>query len=176
MKTEWRIIAGFDNYAVSSSGDIKSLERWCAAGPGAKGLRFVRERILRPETDKHGYLKVVLSKDGKTFKRQVHRLVASAFIENPLGLPQVNHLDGVKSRNCVGNLEWASVSRNVKHAYDVLDKPRMSGELHGLSKLTEEQVKAIRADVRSQSIIAAEYGVQQPSVSKIKRRERWAHL
>ena len=48
---------------------------------------------------------------------KVHRLVAETYLDNPNGLPQVNHIDGVKSNNCVSNLEWVSVSDNVKHAY-----------------------------------------------------------
>ena len=51
-----------------------------------------------------------------------------------------------------------------------------SGEQHGRSKLTEEQVRAIRADARSQRVIAKEYGVTQRNISMIKRRESWKHI
>jgi hypothetical protein len=42
-------------------------------------------------------------------------------------------------------------------------------------QLTAEQVRAIRADTRSQSVIAAEYGVTQNFVSAIKlhRSYKW---
>ena len=47
----------------------------------------------------------------------VNRVVALAFLPNPLGLPQVNHKDGDKENNAVTNLEWASASDNEKHAH-----------------------------------------------------------
>lgn len=170
----WKKIDGFDGYEVSSCGQVKSVGRFVRSK--GHGVRWVRDRILRPETDKDGYLKVVLSVDGKPHKRFVHRLVAKAFIENPSSLPQVNHLDGQKKHNRFENLEWATNSTNVKHAFDVLNKPRMSGDLHGLSKLTADQVLSIRLDRRLQRDIAADHGIQQSTVSKIKRRERWVHL
>jgi hypothetical protein len=46
----------------------------------------------------------------------VHRLVASAFIDNPLGLPQINHKDGNKKNNNTSNLEWVTQKGNNRHA------------------------------------------------------------
>lgn len=47
----------------------------------------------------------------------VHRLVAKAFIPNPNNLPQVNHIDSNRENNCVDNLEWISISDNLKHSF-----------------------------------------------------------
>lgn len=50
------------------------------------------------------------------------------------------------------------------------------GERSGKAVLTEEQVRAIRADPRRQVDIAADYGIAQAHVSRILRREVWAHI
>lgn len=44
------------------------------------------------------------------------------------------------------------------------------------SKLTEQQVVAIRTSSDSQRTLAARYGVSQVAISKVKRRKTWAHI
>lgn len=91
---EWRAIEGFENYEVSNLGRIRRIE-------------YVKQR-----EDFNGYPIVSLYKDGKGKTLKVHRLVAKAFIENPNNLPQVNHIDEVKTHNNVTNLEWCSQQYN----------------------------------------------------------------
>lgn len=76
-----------------------------------------KKGFLKPKIDKWGYEVVVLYKNGKPSSFLVHRLVAQEFIENADNLSTVNHIDGVKTNNRATNLEWMSVSDNLKHAY-----------------------------------------------------------
>lgn len=113
MKEEWKPIRGYENrYEVSNFGRVKSLPKY-------HGSILFPEKILVGANDKDGYCVVTLRNsdgDSKTFKR--HRLVADAFIPNPLNKTQVNHKDTNKSNNCVANLEWNTCKENIDHAID----------------------------------------------------------
>lgn len=54
--------------------------------------------------------------------------------------------------------------------------PDSRGEKQGCSKLTDDAVRKIRQDRRSQSAIAEDYGVSQTNISMIKRRKTWTHV
>lgn len=106
---EWRDIEGFEGfYQVSNAGRVRSLDHE-TAGKRWKG------RILSLGCS--GYQTVKLSKGKERTSKRVHRLVALAFIDNPEGHIEVNHLDGNKKNNRVENLEWCSPNGNKMHAW-----------------------------------------------------------
>ena len=119
---EWKDVVGFEGlYLVNNQGEVKSVERM---KKNNKGTQFVNERILVLTPDKDGYLRVCLSKNGRSYVKAVHRLVAEAFIpKNGEDKVCVNHKNGNKLDNRVENLEWVSYSENLKHSYDVLNRP-----------------------------------------------------
>ena len=97
----WKDIENFEGlYQISNLGEVKSL---------------ITNRILKPSEKKNGYLQVTLYNDGVKNYCLIHRLVANTFIENPLNLPQVNHIDECKTNNCVWNLEWCTEKYNTNY-------------------------------------------------------------
>lgn len=99
----WRDIAGFEGeYRISNFGRVKSL-------------KFGKERIVNPFVNSSGYLQVQLCKNGKTRKPLIHQLIAQAFVPNPEGKSQVNHIDGNRLNNAIDNLEWVSRAENTRH-------------------------------------------------------------
>jgi hypothetical protein len=118
MADDWKAVLGYEGlYVVNSCGVVKSLGRSLTRKDGRPYNR--EERVLTQHPDAKGYMKVHLCKDGKSKNAFVHRLVAQAFIPNPDNLPQVNHINEVKSDNRVENLEWVTCRENVNHGTGV---------------------------------------------------------
>ena len=127
MKEIWKDIEGYEGlYQVSNLGNIKSFPR--------RGTQARNEKVLKPTEAPNKYLCVFLYKNGEDKKMLVHRLVAQAFLDNERALPQVNHINGIKSDNRVVNLEWCTAKENERHAFDTGLHKVMSGEEHFASK------------------------------------------
>lgn len=100
----WKDVKGYEGlYQVSNLGNVRS-----------------ERGILKPQVRQHGYLGVMLYYRGghktRHFKQfSVHRLVAEAFIPNPYGYAEVNHIDENKTNNRADNLEWVSHFQNCHH-------------------------------------------------------------
>lgn len=102
--SQWRDIPGYQGaYTVSDKGEVFS---YLSRGP------------IKPKKAKTGYLEVCLYNGRKKKYLLLHRIIASAFIENPENHPEVNHKDGNRANNKVSNLEWCSRDENLKHAYE----------------------------------------------------------
>lgn len=111
MEEIWKPLKEFPIYEVNQHGIIRNRK--------TKHIKKVR-------TDSWGYHQVGLSKGirGKSHSKTVHRLVADTFYDGDHSNMQVNHIDGNKTNNYIGNLEFVTGSENVKHAYDTgLRKP-----------------------------------------------------
>lgn len=103
IKEEWKDVVGFEGfYKVSNFGRIYSIRN--------KRVLTLKKNVS------HTYMEVELNVSGKPYYFRVHRLVALAFLPNPLSLPYVNHKDCCKQNNKVWNLEWISASNNCNHA------------------------------------------------------------
>jgi hypothetical protein len=100
---------------VSNEGIVRSLDRQVELKNGKS--RFAAGRIIKPQLNNCGYLTVRINRDSKKKSFFVHRLVGLAFIPNPENFPQLNHISGVKTDNCVENLAWVNNSMNALHAH-----------------------------------------------------------
>lgn len=117
MNEVWKDIPNYEGYyQISNLGRVKSLKRIIIRRDGKPYLQ--KEKNLKLSKNHKGYLICNLSKNYKAKFKQVHRLVAETFIQNPNNLPQVNHIDGNKENNCVDNLEWITNYDNMQHSIE----------------------------------------------------------
>lgn len=127
----------------------------------------ILSQTLYPKT---GYLRVHLSKNGKAEWYTVHRLVAEAFIENPDGLPNVNHKDEIKTNNRVNNLEWCTQSYNCN--YGTRNK-RISKTKQNDTRLSKK-VKCVETNITYPSAKEAERqtGIFNTSIIQVCKGKR----
>lgn len=115
-------IKEFERYKITSYGRIIGInnqeisQRKASNGYLRVNLRYGTEKYEKPKT------------------RSVHRLVAEAFIENPLNLNSVNHKDGNKENNDVNNLEWVTEQYNTIHSFKIGLQVVRKGKENKLSK------------------------------------------
>lgn len=108
----WRPVPGFERYyEVSNFGSVRSLDRTMVSKTGKTYIKPGKIRKPVPNCST-GYLAVVLCGDHIKKTMTIHRLVAMAFLENPLGLECVNHRSENKHDNKVENLEWCDKAYN----------------------------------------------------------------
>src|SRR3990167_419704 len=78
----WRYVAGTNNaYLISTQGRLLT-RNWRDSG---------RDSMMKPAYDANMYLRTMIVRNGKARTIKLHRLVAEAFLPNPLNKPQVNH-------------------------------------------------------------------------------------
>ena len=110
MQEIWKPIDGYEGrYEISNFGRLKSYlqDRNGKIKIGNKTFKGYRSALL-------------YDADGNKSWIPIHRLVANAFIDNPMNLPQVNHKDENKENNHVENLEWCTNEYN--HNYGTRNK------------------------------------------------------
>lgn len=148
-------------YSVSSFGRIKSNERKVTRSDNV--TLSLREKVIKHAGDRTGYRRCELSGVGTV---KVHREVATAFIPNPFNLPEVNHKDGNKANNSVGNLEWVDHKTNAIHAHQSgLVKHKTTYSQETVNKIISEYQKGSR--LNGCNALSNRYGLNSSYIWRI---------
>lgn len=171
----FRKIEDFEDYEVDNDGNVKSIKK---------------NIILKPRINRNGYIQIGLFKNKTNYLKSVHRLVAEAFLQNPLGLPCVNHKDENKQNNHVeleldengnivvneekSNLEWCTIKYNNNYGTCI---QRRAAKLRG-KKLSEEHKAKLRgrklSEEAKRKLSAKRRGI--PKSEEHKRKISESHI
>jgi hypothetical protein len=93
------MIEGYEKYQVSNYGNVYNV---------------VKKTMLYQNTNKDGYKIVFIQDTQRQYFRQfrIHRLVAEAFLNNPLDKSTVDHIDGDRTNNHIDNLRFSTRQEN----------------------------------------------------------------
>lgn len=150
-------------YMISNTGELFSL-------------RF--NKIMSPSKLPNGYLQAIIHTDDGNYHKLIHRLVAEAFIEHSPERNVVNHKNGKKDRNWVGNLEWVTNQENMDHAVatGLIDN---KGENQVNHKYTTEQIEMVCKLLESgdsNTEVAKKLAIPRHIVEHVKNGASWSHI
>lgn len=164
-------IKDFPDYYATDTGCIYSRR----AGKYYNAGHRIKKVSLR--ISNRGYLLCDFYKGYRRYTKNIHRLIAKAFIPNPENKPEINHKNGNKTDNRVENLEWCTRSENMKHLYSVLGKKSPGigrfGKLNHRSKAVAQIKDGITIAIYDSALEATrQTGVNQGNLSACCRGER----
>lgn len=171
MAEAWKKIPGYPDYEISDLGKVRSYKGVNQNAPLRKIPMLMKQRI-----PSDGYPRVTLqNKDGKKVVRQVHLLVARAFL-GPANGKIVLHKNGKRNNPKLLNLRYGTHQVNMDDKY-----------VHGTHGMGDRNTQAIVSekernrilrlkDSMTQQDIADEYGISRQAVSDIHRGVTWSHV
>lgn len=153
-------------YSINNIGKVQSTKQG-------------RPKYLKPSYNIDGYqhVKLYIGDTKKNFG--IHRLVAKAFISNPENKPEVNHINGIKDFNWVGNLEWVTGKENVRHAFDNNLNHARRGTENGKCICTNSQIHEackLLQDGKQPKEISLLLGMHKNIIDSIKAYRTWTHI
>jgi hypothetical protein len=102
MNEIWAQIKEYPKYEISNLGNFRHIKH---------------QHNRKLQLDRYGYYQVLLNL-GKNHKPQykgllISRLVAQTFIPNPDNLPEVHHINNIRTDNQATNLQWIKRLNNL---------------------------------------------------------------
>lgn len=177
---EWRVVPGLPHVEVTRSGRVRTAaysvtrrSRW-----GTDQTYNFPAREITPRLHDNGYMRCSVQRDSKRGPLYVHRLVAFAFVPGYIDGYHVNHINGIKTDNCVENLEWVPIEENTRHQWrtGLVD---LRGERSPNAVLSPARVRAIRralSDGVKITTLAVIAGVSVDTIRKIHLGVTWQSL
>lgn len=177
MEEIWKDIKGYEGlYQISTNGRVKSLLKVTKFG---NRLKVNEEMILKPALGKRGYYVVSLNHNGKSKTFTIHRLIAEAFIPNPLNKKFIDHINTIKTDNRIENLRWVTSKENsnniltLKHSSESTSKKWEDGCYNNRNNIHYRKVQQFDKEgnliATYDSIIEASEitGVERSSISAV---------
>jgi hypothetical protein len=155
MEEQFKIIEGFEKYSVSNFGRIRRE----VPGPNAI-VGVIKNAQVNPVT---GYCHVKVSGSEGKRSMSIHRLVAEAFLENPEGKKEIDHIDKNKQNNRLDNLRWVTRREN------------MSGIKHGIRSIIATSPDGEETAWDCIRDCAAWLGVFPQGISNVLNNPRYTH-
>ncbi|CAB4140172.1 NUMOD4 [uncultured Caudovirales phage] len=164
MQEIWKPIKNYEGiYEISNYGEIKVLAN------NGSGKRK-HDAIMKTFNNGNGYVYITLTKNKVRKNYYIHRLLAEHFIPNADNRPHVNHINGIKNDNRLENLEWCTLSENMRHAKELGLICRPNSKLD-LTEVIEIRLKHINGQTRTE--LMSQYKISRAQIHRIVRYQNW---
>lgn len=160
----WKSYPSIEWLQGSNLGNVRTVDRVVVRKDGRK--QFVKGRVLKQQRNENGYIYVQFGVNGKLVHLKVHRIIAACFLPNPIGLPEVNHLDNDRTNNHLYNLEWCTRQYNQQYR-------EKHGEAFGLPVIVVDIKTLETLQFPSQMEAARQLDANQSRISMVIKGKRY---
>ena len=172
----WKPVLNWEGiYEVSSTGDLRSVDRWISYVNGSQRLQSGQSKKIH--FDKDGYARASLCRPDEKVTAQMHVLVCEAFHgPRPSEDSEVCHANDIRTDNRAENLSWGTRQSN---AAEMRDRDRIKGEKHPRAKLTAFQVFMMREIPNYYGInrdLSKAFGVSYGTIMTMRTGQNWGWL